>query len=275
MPDHDPLGVPGAAAGDHARQQPGRARRQHHLRSGRLVQHAVQVVLDLFALRAVLLHEVRAGRGFTGVGAERQPFERRVRDRREGRPDRGDVSAQSLFRPGRRVGRDDVEPVGEEVCRPAGPDHPGADHGHPLHSGRGHARPPVAARAAARATNGSSALGSASTSRLATSSSARAEQDPLRRQLQLLARPVLRDDRHRRDPVRDVPGRQLGAQRGGDPAPQRIVQLHAVAELHVEQQLTVPARRVLQVHDQAVDDLRKLLDHRGRTPPSPAAPRRG
>ena len=205
-----------------------------------------------------------------GSCGERQPLRRGRLDQPDPfqrRPVRGHVGAQPLLGAGRRIGGDDVEAAGEEVRRPARPDHAGA---RPRRT-----RSTAFTGLRGRVTKASSEVGSASTSRLATSSGGGPEQDLLHRQLQLLAGAVARHRRHGDDPVGDVPRRQLGAQRGGDPrgaARRRARSRRAAARRAAAPRCRLPGPPGA---PRGCRRPRAAPRRRGRTRRCPAAPRPG
>ena len=117
----------------------------------------------------------------------------------------------------------------------------------------------AARRAVARRSNGSSARRVGERIARGREVRRRAEQDPLHRHLELLARQRPRDRRDGLDRVGHV------ARRQAVPQPRAIARRRSSSSAgrrgnDEQQQLARPASRVLEVHDEAVGDLRQRLD---------------
>ena len=87
-----------------------------------------------------------------------------------------------------------------------------------------------------------------------------AAEDALDGRLELLSRQRAGDRRHRADRVGHVARRELRAQAAVDAVAQLVVQLGAVGEHDEQHELARTPLVVLEVDDEAVRDLRQLLD---------------
>ena len=95
-----------------------------------------QLDLEVLVVERAFLDEIGVGDRVGEVGGEAQPIAprpRREADRLEARPGDVDDMRQPGLGVGVRIGRDDVEAVGEKIGGPAAADRAGADAGDAFH----------------------------------------------------------------------------------------------------------------------------------------------
>ena len=135
MAQHHAAGM--AAGGLHlAHQQTRGTGSQDHMRRQRGIHAPEQVDLEVFALRAVFLHEVRTLERLFQRGRETQALRGgtgRQPQQLQAGPVKRHGGTQLHFRIRHRVGGRDLQPPRQEIGRPTGPDHAGAHHRYPAH----------------------------------------------------------------------------------------------------------------------------------------------